>query len=101
MPTTTRQHTPLHRPYERPFRPLGDANDHFWLMTGLARAMKVDLAAAIAEGRITRAGYSDMVTACRGCRGAAACAKLRDSVQGHQTIPDFCENADTLARLKD
>lgn len=88
------------KPYQRPYRPLGDANDHFWLMTGLARDMNVDLGAAIAEGRITRADYTDMVTACRGCRGAAACTKLRDSVQGHQSIPDFCENAQTLADLK-
>lgn len=51
---------------------LGEIDQHFWLTRSVARVMGVNLSEAMAEGRLTPAGYCEMVTRCRagGCRDA-------------------------------
>jgi len=80
-------------------KPLGNAREHFWLMTGMAKALDVDLGAAMAEGRLSRADYAAMVTACRGCTGAGACRKVLDAVESLPEAPGYCVNRETLPAL--
>lgn len=82
-----------------PFTPLGPVKDHFWLMTGMAKSADVDLAAALSDGRITQDGYADLVTACRQCSDPGRCKRVMDSVDGHPSVPTYCENADIFADL--
>ncbi|MEZ5716200.1 MAG: DUF6455 family protein [Paracoccaceae bacterium] len=53
--------------------PLGDPAVHFWLTRSAARAMGVNLSEAMAAGRLSAQGYSEMVTACRGCGFVQVC----------------------------
>lgn len=82
--------------------PLGHVEEHFWLVQRMAKVTKTDLAAAMAEGRLTSSGWSEMVTRCRGCTSACACkdwlAAVELSAEGPLAPPASCENRAMFAR---
>lgn len=79
--------------------PLGNPRDHFWLTIGMAKALKVDLGAALAEGRLTRAEYAGMVTRCRACSKPCDCRARLDSLTPLDAVPDYCTNRQLMTDL--
>lgn len=77
---------------------LGHPVTHLWLLRGMARGQGIDLAETQAEGRLSQAAWSGMVTACRACPDAAACARLLGRATRF-AIPDACVNRAALIRL--
>lgn len=80
-------------------RPLGPTPRHTLLVNGMAKALSADLTAAVDDGDLTQAGYAQMVTRCRGCSQPDTCETLLRSPKGTDETPDYCRNADILARL--
>ncbi|WP_170450897.1 DUF6455 family protein [Ruegeria arenilitoris] len=79
---------------------LGDIEKHFWLTRSVARCMEISLSEAIAEGRLTAQGYSEMVTRCRAADCSERCAVWLACQQSRATAaPDFCANAKALNAL--
>ncbi len=79
---------------------LGDPNLHFWLTRSVARAVRVNLSDALASGQLTPTGYADMVTKCRRCPHAEACAAwLAENAAGALEVPAHCANAAILNDL--
>lgn len=73
--------------------PLGDSRTHFWLTTGMARAVGVDMSAAMHEGLVSQSDYADMVTLCRKCNFASDCGAWLDKQWGGPVAaPEQCEN---------
>ena len=90
----------MNRPFP-PVRALGDINRHFWLLRSVARSMDIDLSAAMAEGRLTEAGYAEMVTRCRARSCSGTCMAWLACQQAiAEAAPDGCANAEELRRLK-
>lgn len=84
-------------------QPMGDANAHYWLTLGMARAVGVNLTQALHEGRITRAQYADIVTRCRTCAwgtdGGCAQWLARQSSLAEE-VPKTCANHETFKALR-
>ncbi|WP_139229854.1 DUF6455 family protein [Litoreibacter janthinus] len=72
--------------------PMGDSRTHFWLTTGMARAVGVDLSAAIHQGLLTRSDYAEMVNECRKCEFADCRAWLDEQWDGPVEAPKACRN---------
>ena len=83
-------------------QPLGDENDHYWLVQRMAKATGVDLVRAVQEGHLSQAGWAGIVTRCRGCTWADGCGHwLNAPVDETRPLPDTCINRKRLAELKD
>lgn len=67
---------------------LGDTLTHLTLLNTMAEAQGLDLADARSQGVMSNADFSDMLTRCRGCNDAGACAETL--AQG--AIPQGCAN---------
>ncbi|PSL21937.1 DUF6455 family protein [Shimia abyssi] len=70
---------------------LGDAGTHFWLTRSVARTMGVSLSEAMAEGDLSAADYSALVTRCRACLWVSDCqAWLARQAPGQPCAPECC-----------
>lgn len=79
---------------------LGDIEEHFWLTRSVARSMGISLSDAMAEGRLTAQGYTEMVTRCRAADCRERCALwLAMRQEKADAAPGFCENSDAFAAL--
>ena len=78
---------------------MGDPRTHFWLTTGMSRAVGVDLSVAIHQGLLTRADYAEMVTQCRKCEFTDCSAWLDEHWEGPVEAPKECRNKDMWAWL--
>ncbi len=76
--------------------PLGDIREHLLMVRRMARATGVDLNAAMHEGVLKQDDWSQMVTNCRGCQRAEACARWLSGHElgdtGRDRAPEYCEN---------
>lgn len=79
---------------------LGDAREHFWRVIKMADACEVDLSTALDENRINIDEYADMITSCRGCTQVGKCDRLLADGPKLEHAPDYCENRDTFAVLR-
>lgn len=80
--------------------PLGAIEKHFWLTRSVARVMGLNLSECMADGRLSEAGYAEMITACR----AGGCDTMCQGWLATQTdrpacAPGHCANAEMLNRL--
>ncbi|WP_254451537.1 DUF6455 family protein [Ruegeria sp. HKCCA5763] len=81
--------------------PLGEIEKHFWLTRSVSRCMGISLTEAMADGRLTPEGYSELVTRCRASNCEGQCALwLAEQQMLANSAPDFCANANTLNGLK-
>lgn len=77
---------------------MGPVRKHFWLTIGVAKAVSVDLGAAIDSGALTPEDYADMVTRCRSCPQPDRCrADLARSAI--DAPPSYCRNIAVLEEL--
>lgn len=84
-------------------RPLGRLMRRLRLVTGMARAAGVDVAAAHRDGRLDQTEWASMVQSCRRCRWDGQCqAWLNDPARqnGDETPPAECRNRVRLCALK-
>lgn len=73
----------------------------FWLAQGMARALGVRLAGALAEGRLGLYAYRRLLADCTACRSAAPCVDwLARPVPSPERGPAFCAIAPVLATLE-
>lgn len=79
---------------------MGDPRTHFWLTTGMARAVGVDLSEAIHQGLLTRSDYAEMVTQCRKCEFATCGDWLDAQWDGPVDAPKECRNKEIWTWLK-
>jgi hypothetical protein len=83
------------------FPATGREDQGFWLTQGMARAMGVDLSAALANGTLDRRGYMGMVSSCGICPYGDACAVwLSESQAEDAGGPGYCRNKPILDGLK-
>ena len=81
--------------------PLGDIERHFWLNRSVARVMGVNLSEAMAEGRLSEAEYSALITRCRAGGCAVMCEAWLATQTGEVTeAPSHCANACALNNLR-
>jgi hypothetical protein len=77
------------------------AERHFWLTQGMARTVGVNLTEAIATGRISRAGFADMVVRCSGCEYPERCVRwMADGKHLGEDPPAYCLNHEVIASLR-
>lgn len=80
--------------------PLGQIERHFWLTRSVARVLGVSLTEAMACGRLTEAGYAEMITRCRAGGCSLMCeAWLATQLDRPDRAPGHCANAELLDRL--
>lgn len=80
---------------------LGEIERHFWLTRSVARMIGVNLSEAMADGRLTEQGYTDLVARCRTGGCCATCeAWLATQTGRAEAAPAHCANADALNRLR-
>ena len=80
--------------------PLGDPAKHFWLTRSVARAMGLSLSEAMSEGRLSAAGYADLVTRFRTCLRVTECEAWLGQARGPQgDAPDCCMHKALLEAL--
>lgn len=89
-------------PDHSPFEPLGDENEHFWLVQRMAKATGTDLVAAMDDGALTNEDWSAMVQHCRGCAWADGCHHWLDQpgTDRPRGVPQTCVNHERFARLR-
>ena len=77
------------------------SRDHaFWMARSVARMLGLDLSAALAEGRLTPAGYATLVARCETCPLAAGCQLwLARQTFGAAAPMEGCANARDFAAL--
>lgn len=81
--------------------PLGEIEQHFWLTRSVARVMGVNFSEAMAEERMSREDYSELVTQCRAAGCAHDCtAWLAEQTGQTGEAPAFCANAAFLNALR-
>ncbi|MDJ0823585.1 MAG: DUF6455 family protein [Paracoccaceae bacterium] len=86
----------------RPFAPLGEVNQHYWLALRMAKATGVDLAQAMDADLLDQEGWSQMVTRCRGCVWAKGCTRWLDIPHDDlRALPTSCVNRDRFAALRE
>ncbi|CUH74685.1 DUF6455 family protein [Tropicibacter naphthalenivorans] len=84
-----------------PFRPLGEENEHYWLVQRMAKATGVDLVRAWDQGLLTHDDWAAIVTRCRGCRWAEGCDHWLDlPTDADRDLPHSCLNKTRLAKIK-
>ena len=71
---------------------LGPERAHYWRVLGMAQAVGVDLAEEMAAGRLTQAGWAEMVHRCRGCDWADDCSHWLDARPDAPSAPAPCRN---------
>ncbi len=81
-------------------KPLGPTQDHYWLALSMAKAMSVDLQAAIDEGRFSQDKWAKTVEKCRGCEWGGDCPHWLHEHPEIEKAPDACVNAKLFAALK-
>lgn len=79
-------------------KPLGEPRRHFWLVQKMAQKQGVDLTGAMARGDLDQADWAGMVTRCRGCTGAEACAQMPEQ-GGSGELPEYCRNRERFRIL--
>lgn len=86
----------------RPAIALGDIERHFWLTRSVARAIGVNLSGAMAEKRLSPEDYTEMVAQCRARDCHEACQRWLAAQTGPhpEGPPEYCANAELLARLR-
>jgi hypothetical protein len=84
------------KPIEGPASP-----DHaFWIARSVARMLGLDLSAALADGRLTPAGYATLVARCETCPVAAGCQRWLARQRFDAAAPiEGCANAADFAGL--
>ncbi len=81
-------------------KPLGSQREHYWLALSMAKAVGVDLQAAIETGAFSQEKWAKTVQRCRGCDWGSDCKGwLREHPKIEQA-PDSCVNARLFAALK-
>ncbi len=74
---------------------------HYWLTQGMARALGVNLCAAIAAGALKRSVLDDLVARCEACKRQAECLPwLGRNAMGAADLPEYCANRQALLALK-
>lgn len=85
----------------RPNQPLGDENDHYWLVQRMAQANGTDLVAAADAGHLPQEDWAGMVQRCRGCTWAEGCQRWLDRpVDAMRDTPEDCVNRQHFAALQ-
>lgn len=74
---------------------------HADLMDRMANTLGVDLEEVMMEGRMTMDQLGDAVLSCTGCASPDTCQHWLGAQAGSaDQAPDYCRNADMLARLR-
>ncbi|MBI1218910.1 MAG: hypothetical protein GC186_10210 [Rhodobacteraceae bacterium] len=74
---------------------------HYWLTQGMARALGVNLSAAIHAGILSRADLDTLVARCQDCGHASDCLLwLGRNASGAPALPGYCENRVPLEALR-
>lgn len=81
-------------------KPLGPTSSHYWKALSMAKAVGVDLQAAIDEGRFSQEEWARTVRKCRGCRWGDDCSYWLDRHEAVDEAPETCVNARLFAALK-
>lgn len=77
-----------------------DAERTFWLTQGIARTVGVNLTTEMAEGRLTRAEYADMMVRCSACDNAETCVRwMAEGGRGDTDPPAYCLNHERIEAL--
>lgn len=80
----------------------GRLSRHFWLTQGMARAVGVNLNAALQEGRISRADYAQAIAECCHCAHHQRCLDwLAVNGAGAERQPAFCAIGPMLDGLRE
>ena len=72
----------------------------FGLTRGMARAIGLNLTAAVAEGLLTRADLARLVDRCTACGQVTRCSAWLGSHVSAAALPDYCANRDELEALR-
>lgn len=81
--------------------PISATTQHYWLTQGMARALGVNLSAAIHAGGLTRPALDTLVARCQACGHAADCLPwLGRNATGAEALPTYCENRVRLDALR-
>lgn len=81
-------------------KPLGPERDHYWLALSMAKAVGVDLQAAIDAGRFSQDKWAKTVRNCRGCGWGGDCPRWLDENPAAGDAPKSCVNARLFRALK-
>ena len=74
---------------------------HYWLTQGMARALGVNLSAAIHTGGLSRSALDGLVARCQACGHAADCLPWLGRNAGRAAaLPTYCENRVPLDALR-
>lgn len=77
---------------------------HVALMTRMAETVEADFAHALLTGGLTGQEMRSAVLRCSRCGAEEACAGWLEAQQeapdGPPAVPDFCANAELMARLR-
>ena len=74
---------------------------HFWLTQGLAKAVGVNIAEAIATGRLSREDFAGMVVRCASCENGERCVRwMSESGRGEEDPPGYCLNHERIEALQ-
>jgi hypothetical protein len=74
---------------------------HFTRVVRMAEACDVDLSTALDTGAVQAQDIADMVTACCGCGQVGQCDRLLAQRPALPAAPDYCENAENFAQLRE
>ncbi|MBN8185351.1 MAG: hypothetical protein GYB50_05240 [Rhodobacteraceae bacterium] len=86
----------------RPHQPLGDPQEHYWLVQRMAQANGTDLVLATDAGILTQEDWAGMVQRCRGCKWTDGCQRWLDRPEDAlRDTPEDCVNRAHFAALKE
>lgn len=85
---------------ERPVKPLGDSNRHYWLAKSMAQATGADIVGAHEAGRLSQEDWAQMVQACRGCDWVAGCVRWLQRTPSASDVPETCANCGRFSDLR-
>ncbi|MDJ0825238.1 MAG: DUF6455 family protein [Rhodobacter sp.] len=77
-----------------------DTSRPHWRTLEMARALGINIAAALFDRRITRQDYGDLVETCARCTWAEACAVWVRTGEADGSAPEICANRTAFARLR-
>ena len=82
-------------------RPLGEENEHYWLVQRMAKATGVDLVAAWERDLLKPDDWAAIVNRCRTCQWAEGCARwLNRPIDDTRALPDPCLNNTRLDAIR-
>lgn len=82
-------------------RPLGEENEHYWLVQRMAKATGVDLVAAWEQDLLSTEDWAAIVNRCRTCQWAEGCGRwLKETGDGARDLPDPCLNNTRLDQIR-